>query len=185
MVLRIGPTVLPQPNASSICLRFFWLSTYPGCRVVRPSMAEPFFLGDVRRHMHPPQVRDEAGVVVALVGAERQSSGRAWIDPVQHLDRRRSFAVAVGVRHLGLDRKAVAVLHQRIAPAALAFGEQPRVRVGDKKRASHSTTACRANLEVATNLRRRRREWGCLRHLVHPVRRFCCAGSYCVSGWWR
>ena len=53
---------------------------------------------------------------------------------MQHLDRRRPFAVAVGVRQLGLDREAVAVLHQRmpheaqLRGLALAFAEQPRIR---------------------------------------------------------
>ena len=41
MVLATGPTVLLQPNVSSIRLRMRWLMAYPAWRVVRPSMADP------------------------------------------------------------------------------------------------------------------------------------------------
>ena len=59
---------------------------------------------------------------------------------MQHLKRRSSFAVTVGVRHLGLDREAVAVLHNahqrmpheaQLRGLAFALAEQPRIRLGD------------------------------------------------------
>src|SRR6056297_3740303 len=40
MVCAMPPTVLAQPNGSSIFFRCFWDNAYPSCRVVRPSIAE-------------------------------------------------------------------------------------------------------------------------------------------------
>lgn len=40
MVCGMPPTVLAQPNGSSIFFRRFWDNAYPSCRVVRPSIAE-------------------------------------------------------------------------------------------------------------------------------------------------
>ena len=39
-VRAMPPTVLAQPKASSIRLRFRWDLAKPSCRVVRPSIAE-------------------------------------------------------------------------------------------------------------------------------------------------
>ena len=35
------PNAFIHPKTSSIRFRTFWFAPYPGCRVVRPSMAEP------------------------------------------------------------------------------------------------------------------------------------------------
>jgi hypothetical protein len=39
LTLRSSPTVFSQPKISSTRFRLRWLIAYPGCRVVRPSIA--------------------------------------------------------------------------------------------------------------------------------------------------
>jgi hypothetical protein len=40
LVFSCPPIVFIQPKASSIRLRMRWLTAYPACRVVRPSIAD-------------------------------------------------------------------------------------------------------------------------------------------------
>jgi hypothetical protein len=55
LVFSCPPIVFIQPKASSIRLRMRWLTAYPACRVVRPSIADERPLG--RCHVAVQRVR--------------------------------------------------------------------------------------------------------------------------------
>ena len=58
------------------------------------------------RHGHLAQFADEAGCVVTLVGAERDTTRRAWRLTVDHADRCLSFRRAARLSEMRLDDEA-------------------------------------------------------------------------------
>ena len=71
-------------------------------------------LRDMRGDAGSPEIGDEVGAVVALVGTEGETALRAWRVPLNHRDGGRALCVPVLLRQLGLDDQARAVLHQRV-----------------------------------------------------------------------
>lgn len=82
---------------------------------------------NVRGDVHRAQIIDEGCHVVAFVsktrlrrnvGAERDAAHRARVVRIEHVDGGASLGCAVVMRQMCGDRKAVAVLHQRVAKLA-------------------------------------------------------------------
>ena len=69
---RKGPISLMKAKPSSIRLRMRWLTTEPGCRLVRPSAAEP----------RPAVLRARCGVTFMERSALAESSCVAALDVV-------------------------------------------------------------------------------------------------------
>ena len=110
LVFSCPPIVFIQPKASSIRLRMRWLTAYPACRVVRPSIADdrPLVFCATCRRVHRAQLIDEVLGVVGLVGAQRDRL-RPIGGRLDHVQSRDPHRMAVGLRHTGVDQKAVAV----------------------------------------------------------------------------
>src|SRR3954467_7053843 len=127
-----------------------------------PAFADRAVDGNVRRHLALAQVLDEGAHVVSLVGPERDAAApRA---AVEHGKRRLAFRRPGGARERGLDRKAVAVLHQDVpheaqpALAAVGLAIEPRVRVGRRGMALvRALLLAEVALAVAPRPRRRAR----------------------------
>ena len=137
MVLAMGPTVLPQPNGSSIRLRMRWLKSIAG--MPRCAAVDGRTLGlcrHMRRHIHGAQLVDEVFGIVALVSAQGDADRpvRARLD---HGQRRVPFGMAVRMSEAGFDHKAVAVFHQGMAHVAklrflaLALAVKAGIGIGD------------------------------------------------------
>jgi len=88
-------TDLVQPNPSSMRFRMRWLAVWPGCLVVRLSMAEwrLVFSVDVGRHFHRAKRGHKVGSIKVLGGCQGDRMRRfgALLD---HLKGRQAFGVA-------------------------------------------------------------------------------------------
>ena len=140
LVFSCPPIVFLQPKASSIRLRMRWLTAYPACRVVRPSIADErplVFCATCGHCVHRAQFIDEVLGVVGFVGAQRDRL-RPIGARLDHVQRRNPFRMAVGPSQTGVDQKAVAVLHQRmpheaeLGLLARPLAVEPRLRIGGR-----------------------------------------------------
>src|SRR5512143_3330709 len=151
LVWRKPPMVFSQPKISSMPLAFSLaerVGLMPGGAAVNRRATPGGFrlvgvLRDVRGDAELAQLHDEVASVVALVGAECLVAGRQVLG---HGERRPPLGCARGARQLGLDGKAVAVLHQHVADEAelallaVALAEQPGIVVVGRG-ASRSTAS--------------------------------------------
>ncbi len=97
------------------------------------------FPGDMRGDTGLPQVGNEVGAVITLVGPERQLAGCTRGVAVDHLRRRLALSMTVGLGDLGLHDQPFAVLHQGIVQHLLEFAQMTyltgaRELEADKKR---------------------------------------------------
>src|SRR2546422_3942177 len=111
----MSPTVLSHPKISSTRLRRCWLTAYPGCRVVRPSIALRRFRVFCATCGVTPSRRlagDEIPGVVAFVGPERDAP--VPIQRPKQFERGGPLGVPAGRDHAATDGEPVAVFHQHV-----------------------------------------------------------------------
>lgn len=110
------PTVLAQPNGSSIFFRCFWDSAYPSCRVVRPSIAEYLDFW-ATWGMTQAWRRSDTNPVASYPLSAPSVSRR--VDPggmvMDHVQRRLALGMTVSLGQITLHDKPVPVFHQRMA----------------------------------------------------------------------